>query len=98
MLKNFILFAVLFTVASCAFALLSPRAFTERRYRPCAPSEVESGNVGKFCHRYCVKYRFLHADTSQNCKLWETDVKDFSKPEDFEAFRVSGFVMIKERE
>lgn len=90
-----ILIVTLLLLASCAFALLAPRPFHERRYRPCDAREVKD-NVGKLCHRYCTKYRWLRADISENCVNWETDVKDFSKQEDFEAFRLGGFVLKKE--
>lgn len=100
MVRGILLVIILLCIVeSCALALLAPRAFTERRYRPCDTLEIPEGkNVGKFCHRYCLKYKFLRADVSENCVKWETDIKDFTKVEDFEAFRAAGFVLGKERE
>lgn len=84
---------------ACAQALLTPRSFQERRYRPCQLAEVPMGDspVGKLCHRYCTKYKFLRADISENCIQWHTDVKDFAKESDFLEFRAGGFVMINEQ-
>lgn len=96
-MKNLCLFVVLFSIASCAFALLSPRVFKERRYRPCDTRETPA-NVGKFCHRYCAKYKWFHEDTSENCTEWVIDIKDFSKLADFEAFRLGGFILKVETE
>jgi hypothetical protein len=91
------LFMLLFV--ACAEALLSPRAFQERRYRPCQADEIEGGvsAVAKVCFRYCAKYKALHADVSENCTLWKTDVKDLAKESDFLEFRAAGFVLINEQ-
>ena len=79
---------------SCS-TLPQVRKFENRRYRPCQDFEAEDP-IGKFCFRYCVKYKFLRKKDSINCKIWKTDIKDFSKKDDFLAFRNSGFVIINE--
>jgi hypothetical protein len=98
-MKTIIIITLLFiNLIGCAIAWLSPRNFSERRYRPCQDFEVEGGiSTSKFCHRYCIKYKPLHTDISENCKEWTTDVKDMSKREDFLAFRDGGFVLINEQ-
>lgn len=90
-----IFLGILLLISSCAFALLSPRAFQERRYRPCQADEV-ANPIGKVCHRYCAKYKALHSDISENCKVWQTDVKDLTKESDFIEFRSAGFILIQE--
>ena len=94
-MKGIIVILIMVVIVSCAEALLSPRTFTERRYRPCQEDEV-TPSVGKFCHKYCVKYKMLHSDISENCKEWKTDIKDLNKESDFLEFRSAGFVLIQE--
>lgn len=89
-----IIIIVILSIA-CAEALLTPRAFNERRYRPCQLDEIENP-TGKFCHRYCAKYKTLRADISENCVIWKTDIKDMTKEIDFTEFRASGFILIQE--
>jgi hypothetical protein len=98
-MKTTLIVILLFVnLIGCAVAWLTPRSFPERRYRPCQDSEVQGGlSTGKFCHRYCAKYKALHTDISENCKDWVTDVKDMNKREDFLAFREGGFVLINEQ-
>lgn len=93
------LLLLLTIVSSCAEALLSPRAFQERRYRPCQSDEIQDGTtaIGKFCFKYCAKYKFLRADISENCVIWKTDIKDLAKESDFLEFRSAGFVLINEQ-
>jgi hypothetical protein len=90
---------VLVFFSACAEALLTPRAFHERRYRPCQNDEMNNGvsATGKFCFRYCAKYRVLRSDISENCIVWKTDIKDLTQENDFIEFRASGFVLINEQ-
>lgn len=98
MIKNIFILILLLVNFSCAIAWLSPRAFPERRYRPCQDFEVKDGNsTGKFCHHYCAKYKAFHSDISENCKEWITDVKDLTTRADFLSFRDGGFVLINEQ-
>jgi hypothetical protein len=95
-IKLFLALWLFVLFVSCAEAWLAPRSFPERRYRPCQDGEAEGNVVGKFCHRYCSKYRALRADVSENCKIWKTDIKDMSVEKDFLEFRSAGFVLINE--
>ena len=91
-----ILIFILILITCCASSMVSLRKFPDRTYRPCQNFETEKP-VGKFCYRYCVKYRFMRSDVSENCIKWETDVRDLSTDGDFEAFRAGGFILVNEK-
>lgn len=67
----------------------SMRRFQKRSYRFCQPEEV-SQNIGKACYRMCAKYKLL----SSECKKWEVDIKDLTKPEDFNEFLNGDFRLV----
>jgi hypothetical protein len=94
-IRSVIVILIMIIIASCAEALLSPRSFQERRYRPCQNDEVTPA-TGRVCHRYCAKYKALHSDISENCKEWRVDIKDLTKEADFLEFRSAGFILIQE--
>lgn len=71
------------------------RKFNARSYRPCQDFQTKQP-TGKLCYRYCKKYKVFRKGDSKKCKIWMSDVVDFSNPEVFKRFRDSGFIMLQE--
>ena len=95
MIKKFQFFILGMIVSIACSTVSSPlRKFSKRTYRPC--SDDIRDNVGKFCFRYCKKYKAFGKNNSLKCKEWGLDVKDFSDPKDFYAFREGGFILLNE--
>jgi len=89
------LIIVLLTTSSCAMGM-KPKITRERKdqdklWRPCQNFEAEKP-VGKLCNRVCTK----RTKFKKRCKSWKTNVRDFSKKEDFMFFRSGSFIMIDE--
>ena len=79
---------------SCAMGG-KPIRFPERKaqdkmWRPCQNKEVKD-YIGKFCNRVCIKRK------RKSCKLWKTNVKDFTIEKDFLFFRNNGMILIDEK-
>ena len=85
---------VIMTVVACAMGSKPPayeRKPQDKLWRACEPQETApESNIGKMCNRSCLERK------GNKCKEWKQNVKDFSKPEDFEFFRSSSFVFIDE--
>lgn len=65
------------------------RKWQDKMWRPCQDRETKSP-VGKLCNRVCKKRK------GKKCKKWKVNVKNFSDPKTFQAFRSAGFIFIDE--
>lgn len=77
---------------SCASQTTSLKSFEDRFYFFCDEAEVKD-YVGKACHPYCIKNKFL----SKECKEWGVDVLDLSNPVDFAKFKSAGFMIMPKK-
>lgn len=91
-MKIMLLF-ILIIFSACA-SEVPLRAFNDRIYYPCETWETENP-AGKFCYRYCVKWRVFRDHISENCKQFETDIQDLTDPVVFEKFRAAGFKLTR---
>jgi hypothetical protein len=70
----------------------------DKLWRPCQDFEVKDltppDPVGKFCNRVCLKQK----RSNGQCVEWKTNIKDFTKREDFLFFRSGTFILIDEDE
>ena len=97
LIKEILLVIVLIILTeSCSHATIG-RDFNKRRYHVCEKSEVEN-NIGKFCHRQCVRYKLFRSHETQNCKDWKIYFLDMNNKDDFNQIKNAGFVLINESE
>ena len=88
-------FFVMFS--SCSSAKYQEKAFTERVYSFCKP-HYTGGNFTvenyktKVCRHYCVKWKFLSANTTENCKEWKLEELDFTNNHD--RFSTARFIIM----
>lgn len=73
---------------------IKPRKLQDKMWHMCQDFEMKyHGNlspVGKVCNNTCLKKK------KRSCKLWQRNIKDLSKKEDFDFFRNGAFILIDE--